>query len=97
MSGIIVLTVTREGNIYIGDETGRAGQVPKDQIQEHILNARGRRPRALIILKGDKDAKFGAVSDVISALQRTETLRFNLMTDLETTPKKAAAGHGEGS
>ena len=96
MSGIIVITVNKEGKIYIGDETGRAGLVPKEEIQAAILNARGRRPGALIILKGDKDVNFGAVADVIDGLQRTQTLRFNLMTELESTPKPAA-GHGEGS
>ena len=96
MSGIIVLTVNREGKIYIGDESGRAAQVPRDQIREAILSERGRQPRALIIVKGDKDVEFGAVADVIDALQRTQTLRFNLMTELESTPKPAA-GHGEGS
>ena len=38
-----------------------------------------------MIIKGDKDADFGAVADVMDALQRTKTLRFNLMTELERT------------
>lgn len=97
MSGIIVVTVNKEGKIFIGDESGRAALVPPDQIQEAILSARGRRPGALIILKGDKDVNYGAVADVIDALQRTKTLRFNLMTELESTPPRAGAGSGGGS
>jgi biopolymer transport protein ExbD len=87
MYGIIVITVTRDGNVYIGDETGRVAAVPKDQIQDAILSARGKRPGARVIIKGDKDANYGTVADVIDAMQRTQTLRFNLMTELERTEK----------
>jgi biopolymer transport protein ExbD len=83
MSGIIVLTVTREGKVYIGNESGQAALVPADQVAEAIVSARGQRPGARIIIKGDKDADFGTVADVMDALQHTKTLRFNLMTELE--------------
>jgi biopolymer transport protein ExbD len=85
MSGIIVLTVTRDGNVFVGDETGRASLIPKDQLMEAVVAARGGRPGARIVIKGDKDADYGVVADLIDALQRTKTLRFNLMTELEKT------------
>ncbi len=88
MSGIIVLTVTREGKVYIGNESGQAALVPADQIPDAIISARGQRPGARLIIKGDKDADFGVVADVMDALQHTRTLRFNLMTELERTDQK---------
>jgi biopolymer transport protein ExbD len=91
MSGIIVLTVTRDGRVFIGNETGDAAQVPKGQEIEAILQERGKRPGALVIVKGDKDADFGTVADLIHALQESKTLRFNLMTELERADKKPAA------
>jgi biopolymer transport protein ExbD len=83
-TGIIVLTINRNGRLFIGDETGRTGEVPKDQIEQAILQERSRRPAARLILKGDKDAEFGVVSKVMKALQETKTNRFNLMTELKT-------------
>jgi biopolymer transport protein ExbD len=83
MSGIIVLTVTKEGKVYIGNESGQAALVPGDQIADAVVSARSQRPGARVIIKGDKDADFGVVADVMDALQQTKTLRFNLMTELE--------------
>jgi biopolymer transport protein ExbD len=83
MSGIIVLTVTQEGKVYIGNESGAAALVPRDEIASAITAERTKRPGARLIIKGDKDASFGAVQDVIDGLQQTQTLRFNLMTELE--------------
>jgi biopolymer transport protein ExbD len=95
MSGIIVLTVNHDGNTFIGDESGRAAMVPKDKLLDALVAARSGRPGARIVIKGDKDADYGAVADLIDALQRTKTLRFNLMTELERTDKdKAAAARG---
>jgi biopolymer transport protein ExbD len=87
-SGIIVLTVTNDSRIFIGNETGQAALVPKDQIAEAITQERTRRPAALMIIKGDKGANFGSIADVMDALQRTKTLRFNLMTELEKAETK---------
>ena len=44
MSGIIVLTVTKDGKVYIGNESGQAALVPKDQIMEAIVH--GAQPEA---------------------------------------------------
>ena len=96
MSNIVIVTVNREGRVYIGDESGRAALVEAADVQSAIANYRSRRPNAIVILKGDKDAKYGAVADVLDAFQRTSTLVFNLMTELEAAPAKAptgAAGH----
>ena len=99
MSNIIVVTVNREGRVYIGDESGRAGYVPPEELRATISQVRQSAPGRIVILKGDKDAKYGAVADVLDAFQRTNTLVFNLMTELEASPKQGASGggHTEGS
>jgi biopolymer transport protein ExbD len=83
-TGIIVLTVTKAGRFFIGDESGAAGEVPREELQAAIVQARSRRPGARVIVKGDKQTEFGFISDVMDALQVTSTNRFNLMTDLKT-------------
>lgn len=87
-TGIIVITLNRAGKIFIGDESGQAGEVPKDDIMNAIVTARSRRPGARVIVKGDKDAQYGLIADVMDALQNTQTNRFNLMTELKTTTEK---------
>jgi biopolymer transport protein ExbD len=84
-TGIIVITVNKSGKVFIGDESGQAGEVPKDDIMNAIVTARSRRPTARVIVKGDKDAQYGLIADVMDALQNTQTNRFNLMTELKTT------------
>jgi biopolymer transport protein ExbD len=83
-TGIIVITVNKEGRIFIGDETGAAGEVPQGEILTAIVGARSRRPGARVVVKGDKGADFGFVADVMDALQQSNTNRFNLMTELKT-------------
>jgi biopolymer transport protein ExbD len=85
-TGIIVLTVNKAGDFYIGDESGAAASVPRDELMNAIVQARSRQPGARIIVKGDKETKYGYIADIMDALQETNTNRFNLMTELKTGP-----------
>ena len=82
--GTIVLTVTKAGKVFIGDEKGNAAEVPKGQVLEAINSARTKRPSAFIIVKGDREVTYGDIADVMDALAHSNTLRFNLMTELRT-------------
>ena len=90
-TGIIVITVNRQGRTFIGDETGAAGEVPEGELLTAIISARSRRPTARVIVKGDKNADFGFIADIMDALQESKTNRFNLMTELKTD--RSAEGH----
>ena len=83
-TGIIVITVNRSGRMFIGDETGAAGEVPEGEMLNAVVSARSRRPGARVIVKGDKNTDFGFIADVMEALQESNTNRFNLMTELKT-------------
>ncbi len=87
-SGIIVITVNKSGRFFIGDESGAAGEVPKDELITAIVQARSRRLAARVIVKGDKDTDYGNIADIMDALQHSSTNRFNLMTDLKTDRKR---------
>jgi len=89
-TGIIVITVNKSGRGFIGDETGAAGEVPQGEMLNAIISARSRRPAARVIVKGDKDADFGFIADVMDALQQSNTNRFNLMTELKTDRQQQA-------
>jgi biopolymer transport protein ExbD len=48
-----------------------------------LMQARIRNPKLRTIVKGDKDAEYGPVMDIMDILQKVNITRFNLLTDLE--------------
>ena len=48
-----------------------------------LSNARSANPAARIIVKMDKDAQYGIMADMMSALQQANAPRFNVQTELE--------------
>jgi biopolymer transport protein ExbD len=60
-----------------------------------LSNARAANPRARVIVKMDKEAQYGIMADMMSALQEAKAPRFNVQTELAGAGglfKKAAAG-----
>ena len=89
-TGTIILTVNRTGQMFISSESGLDLQeLAPDNVLDAIVNWRGRNPGAVVVVKGDRDASFGAMADLMDALAESKTLRFNLMTDLKRQPAPA--------
>ena len=92
-SGTIILTMNRTGQVFISSEAATDLQeLAPDNTLEAIVHWRSRNPGAVVIVKGDRDAPFGAMADLMDILAQANTPRFNLMTDLTRVP--AAARHG---
>jgi biopolymer transport protein ExbD len=92
-SGTIILTMNQTGQVFISSEVATDIQeLAFDDVLPAIVDWRSRNPGAVVIVKGDRDAPFGAMADLMDALARANTLRFNLMTDLAREP--AAVRHG---
>jgi biopolymer transport protein ExbD len=83
-TGVIMITVTKQGKFYIGDETGKATEIAREDLGEMIGSARVNNPAARVLVKGDKQTEFGLIADVMDIMQKTGTSRFNLMTELRT-------------
>ena len=83
-SNTITVIVTEAGKSYLQDEKGQTSEIPAGGVVDVMREARSRRPGAFIVLKGDKNAKYGDVADVIDAFAEANALTFNLMTDLKT-------------
>jgi biopolymer transport protein ExbD len=84
-SNVITVIVTEAGKAFLQDERGLTTEIPEGGVTQAVLQARTRKPGAFIVLKGDKNTKFGDVSDVMDSLVEANALRFNLMTELKTT------------
>jgi biopolymer transport protein ExbD len=39
-------------------------------------------PKLRTVIKGDREAEYGVVEDIMDILQKTQITRFNLVTDL---------------
>jgi biopolymer transport protein ExbD len=72
--------------IYVqrGQEVSRL--IPPDAVKSDmgtvLGNARAANPKARIIVKMDKDAHYGIMADMMSALQEARAPRFNVQTEL---------------
>jgi biopolymer transport protein ExbD len=89
-SDIITISVTSAPTIRViwrqgGNEMNR--EVPADQVATELgtvlSNARLANPAARMIVKMDKDAPYGVMSDMMGALQEAKAPRFNVQTELE--------------
>jgi len=96
-SHIMMLYVNKEGKIYLGvDAQGlmerlfgtqnkykRAIEVDKNTLGNILIQARINDPKLRTVIKGDKDAPYGPMEDVMDVLVKAQITRFNLVTDLD--------------
>ena len=61
--------------------------IPADAVPQELgpalMQARAAQPGAFIIIRMDKDAPYGVMSDMMAALQQAKATRFNVQTELE--------------
>jgi len=95
-SDIITLAVTapkpENGNqsivrvLYRAGGTEKTTELRPDQVKTELggvlTQARSANPAARMIVKMDKDATYGVMADMMSALQQANAPRFNVQTDL---------------
>ena len=96
---VINITITKYDSIYVDYITlveieieGKMMTVParlvrpcdKESVDDEVNRARATNPRALIVVKGDNQASFGVMQDVMKSMQENDLERFLIITDLET-------------
>jgi len=92
-SNIITANVTSEGRIRLEYTAQRE---KKDQIVDAstfggwLQSARLSNPSAYVLLKADKDAPYGAIEQIMKALQDQSANRFNIVTDAKKAQKLSA-------
>ena len=93
---IMVVTVNKAGTTYLGvdaqslraqlfgeDNKLKANMpVTPDQLRQLLIQARISNPKLRTLVKGDKDAPFGPIEDVLGILRQVKITRFNLVTEL---------------
>lgn len=98
-SDIMIVTVNKEGRVFLGVDAqqlrsqlfGEANklrpsmEVDRKQLHDLLIQARISNPKLRTLVKGDKDAPYGAVEDVLDVLRQVKITRFNLVTELDKT------------
>jgi biopolymer transport protein ExbD len=98
-SDVLTINVSKTGEIFMsvdsqilmgklfGEENRlrAAVQVDEGNLGNLIIQARIANPRLRTVIKGDKNAPYGVVEDVMNILQKAKVTRFNLVTDLESS------------
>jgi biopolymer transport protein ExbD len=84
-SDVLVLYVDNDGTLAI--QTGLVAKesdfIEVKDVATYVLNARARNPKLRMAIRADKDVPYGIMADIMKAMQLSNTLRFNLVTELE--------------
>jgi biopolymer transport protein ExbD len=101
-SDVMTVNIAEDGRIFLGldsqhlrkrlfgveNELKASVQIDKSQLAQYLVQARTANPRLRTVIKGDRNADYGTVEDVMDILQKTQITRFNLVTDLSPTVKE---------
>ena len=95
-SDVLTINLAQDGRIFLGvdsqilrgrlfgkeNELKASVQVEKGQLANYLVQARTMNPKLRTVIKGDREAEYGAAEDIMEILQKTQITRFNLVTDL---------------
>jgi biopolymer transport protein ExbD len=95
-SDVMTINLAQDGRIFLGvdsqilrgrlfgkeNELKASVQVEKGQLANYLVQARTMNPKLRTVIKGDREAEYGAAEDIMEILQKTQITRFNLVTDL---------------
>jgi biopolymer transport protein ExbD len=94
---IMVVTVNKEGRVFLGVDSqtlraqlfGEANklrpsmEVDRKMLHDLLIQARISNPKLRTLVKGDKEAPYGPLEDILDILRQVKITRFNLVTELE--------------
>ena len=94
---IMTVTINKEGRVFLGVDSqtlrgqlfGEANklrpsmEVDRKALHDLLIQARISNPKLRTLVKGDKDAPFGPVEDILDILREVKITRFNLVTEMD--------------
>jgi biopolymer transport protein ExbD len=82
-----VVAVDRQGRFYVGQK-----EVRKDDLGPAVVSVLETKKEKIVLIKGDKDATYGAVMEAMDQLRKAQIEDMALITN---TPAQRAAQEGE--
>ncbi len=97
-SDVMTVYVDKEGSIYMGVDAPalmarlfgqdarlkKMVQVKLENLGDLLIQARISNPKLRTVIKGDSNADYGVIEDVMDILQKTQITRFAMITNLDT-------------
>lgn len=94
---VMVVTVNKEGRMFLGVDAqslraqlfGESNklkpsmEVDSRALHDLLIQARIQNPKLRTLVKGDKEAPYGPIEDVLDILRQVKITRFNLVTEFE--------------
>lgn len=93
-TNLLTVYVDKVGGVFISPGEGLTESVPVTQLADAVKRYRMQNPGFRMALKGDKDAPYGVVEDVMAQLQEAKANRFNLVTDQAKSGSLSGGGGG---
>jgi biopolymer transport protein ExbD len=88
-AGVITISVSKQPTVHVtwrqqGQEIDHLANPDdlRNDLSLALRNARSAQPSARVIVKMDKEAPYGVMADMMSALQEAKAPRFNVQTEL---------------
>jgi biopolymer transport protein ExbD len=91
-SDVLILGISKDNELLW--QVGKSPQQYTDlgSLEQVVLTQRRRNPRLRVAIRSDKDADYGTMEDVMSIMQKTNTITFSLVTELVASKKSALRG-----
>jgi biopolymer transport protein ExbD len=94
---VMTISISKDSRIFLGFDSQnmtarifgeqnrlRANmEVTLKELPDMLVRARISNTKLRTVVKGDKDAEYGLTEDILDILQKTQIVRFNLVTDMK--------------
>ena len=85
-----VVAVDAAGKLYVN-----AKELPKDQVVDRLKGILEQKAEKTVYLKGDKDAKYGAIMEMMDALRKAQIVNVGLITEKPGGNRGGGGGGGQ--
>jgi biopolymer transport protein ExbD len=88
-SNVLILGISKDNKLYwqLGKNPQQETDMPS--LEQLVLTERHRNPLMRVAIKADKESEYGTMEDVMAIMQKTNTLTFELVTELVASKKSA--------
>jgi biopolymer transport protein ExbD len=92
-SDVLILSITKDNQVLW--QLGKNPQQDTDlvNLENLVITQRRMNPRLRVAIRSDKQSDYGTMEDVMTIMQKTNTITFTLVTELVASKKSALAGH----
>ena len=88
-SDVLILAISKENQLFW--QVGKNPQEDTDMasLEQLVSEQRRKNPRIRVAIKADKESDYGTMEDVMAIMQKTNTITFELVTELVASRKTA--------